>query len=115
MFFSRFSDFHITELIQVFAERLYDALNDYENDLVRNRQKDGINLTSPGTKMADELSKNVHPDTQPLSVGDAPIKTRGGNIYSSLEYAMFSLGLMAKDFLPAVVLLTDGITLFIGP
>jgi hypothetical protein len=41
--------------------------------------------------------------------GSLPIKTRGGSIYNSLENAFFALGLLSRQMLPCIVLITDGV------
>jgi hypothetical protein len=55
----------------------------------------------PQPEAADDSNQSIQ--------GSLPIKTRGGSIYNSLENAFFALGLLSRQMLPCIVLITDGV------
>lgn len=86
----------------------YDTLNAYEYEIVSSRQRD--------SRYRDEQQSSFQP--QPEAAAEAsnqsiqdsiPIKTRGGSIYNSLEHALFALGLLSRQLLPCIILITDGV------
>ncbi|KAJ3222893.1 hypothetical protein HK099_001778 [Clydaea vesicula] len=102
-------------LVESFAETLYDTLNAFEVELVKCRQKDfeendnalvQVNNSSVISNENSPIKSNIQ--------DSIPIKTRGGCIYDSLENAMFALGLFSNHSLPAVVLITDGVSYYPG-
>lgn len=150
-------------LLDAFAESLYDALNEYECEMVESRLNDRV-ISTNGTTVNESVSgidggggggggsnddilssssqngldqqqqqEYLQQQQQQHSIyGSIPIKTRGGSIYSSLEYCMFALGLMGtttntnssqaslsltgsnalypkQAIMPAVILITDGV------
>ncbi|KAJ3297928.1 KICSTOR complex protein szt2 [Borealophlyctis nickersoniae] len=95
------------------AERLYDALNAYEDDFVTQRKRDDVFAAAyPPTAAAsgDEESSSDLVDsstTQPSKPeSDAPEH----NIFRTIDYALLALDLLPKDCLPVMVLITDGVT-----
>lgn len=77
-------------LVDGFAKALYDRMNAFELELVISRQKDD----------------NVQPPQNQRDNSQLKIETRGGSIYNSLEAGLFALGLLSKDMLPGLILVT---------
>ena len=102
--------------IESFAEKLYQSLNNFEREIVESRQKDEIYFLA-GKEVPPTLDdphqfpkSGLGTRDQATTIQDSiPIKTRGGSIYNSLENGMFALGLLSKEFLPSVILITDGV------
>ncbi|RKO90864.1 hypothetical protein BDK51DRAFT_50233 [Blyttiomyces helicus] len=109
--------------INLVAERLYDALNAYENDLVAERQKDPV-FEFDATVGSDYLSVPPVPEQVPntpeqsgFASGDdqsrptaSAANLAASGVSRTLEYGLFALGLLPQDSIPAMVLITDGIS-----
>ncbi|KAJ3091169.1 hypothetical protein HK102_001446 [Quaeritorhiza haematococci] len=125
--------------VHEFAEKLYDALNAYELELVAARRADRLRAVERAAAQAEAMRRRRKEGGPMFTVGGgadngdqvdddeseaAPsasaassashaaeataTATKGGNIYNSLEHALFSLSLLPRDCSPAIVLITDG-------
>ncbi|KNC96331.1 uncharacterized protein SPPG_08234 [Spizellomyces punctatus DAOM BR117] len=108
--------------MEAVAERLYDALNAYEHDLVQQRQRD---TRSQAAASADwETQDNIGPldeagflmaDTaEYASLPSRPIganldTTPSDSVFKAVNRGLFALNLLPEDCMSALVVITDGV------
>ncbi|KAI8805822.1 hypothetical protein BJ742DRAFT_396109 [Cladochytrium replicatum] len=93
-------------------EKLYDGLTKYENELVATRRHDKSVSISPSQSEPIIHSSIGNPSDL---LTDEPVQlikshNSAGSTYDSLEYALLALDLLPKDTMPALVLVTDGVS-----
>ncbi|KAI9091450.1 hypothetical protein DFS34DRAFT_325544 [Phlyctochytrium arcticum] len=113
--------------LALIAERLYDALNAYENDLVQQRQRDTPRERPPseeslivGNDSEGNLAFNASSATQVEAL--AELAGYGGtaskialdsiptdSIFRSIERALFALNVLPDNCLSCLVYITDGV------
>ncbi|KAJ3035807.1 hypothetical protein HDV00_003388 [Rhizophlyctis rosea] len=88
------------------AERLYDAINAYEDEFVVQRQKD----TEAAAAIA-YLPPNITPDERTSGsyhMADSQDPAKEG-IFRTINHGLLALDQLPKDALPVMVLVTDGV------
>lgn len=103
--------------LETIAERLYDALNGYEDDLVQMRQRDARAAAKAPSVGSVTVERDEPIITDPEVDASSPTKKlassfssyNSSSVYKAINSGLFALSLLPEDCVPALVFITDGV------